>query len=53
MDKRMNALTALFNSFMTEVPITYKTSLWTGFYMIGTSVMKDLHKVRCDFKKWT
>ena len=25
------------NSFMTEIPI-----IWTGFYMIETSVMKEL-----------
>ena len=29
------------NSFMTEVPI-FRENQWTGFYMIGTSVMKEL-----------
>ena len=32
----------LFNSFMTEVPIIQKPVHWTGFNMIGTSVMKEL-----------
>ena len=29
-----------FNSFMTKVPITYKSV--HGFYKLGTSVMKEL-----------
>ena len=47
------------NSFMTEVPIIEtcrlicKANRWTGFYMIGTSVMKKLTRVTnmmaCDF----
>ena len=28
---------------MTEVPISYQ---WTGFYMIGTSVIKELIVIR-------
>ena len=38
----------LFNSFMTQVPITKNSPLicsanqWTGFYMMGTSVVKKL-----------
>ena len=37
-----------FNSFMTEVPIIetspliFRANQWTGFYIIGTSVMKEL-----------
>ena len=34
-----------FNSFMTEVPIipiSSRANQWTGFYIIGTSVMKEL-----------
>ena len=31
-----------FNSFMTEVPIRANANQWTGFCMIGTSVMKEL-----------
>ena len=31
-----------FNSFMMEVPIKVSpANQWTGFYMIGTSVMKE------------
>ena len=38
----------LFNSFMTEVtnvetsPLICRANQWTGFYMIGTSIMKEL-----------
>ena len=35
----------LVNSFMREVPITQK---WTGFYMIGTSAMKELKAERVE-----
>ena len=36
----------LFNSFITEVPIKQKPVHWfAGFYLIGTSVMKEL---RCE-----
>ena len=35
----------LVNSFMTEVPIIQK---WTGFYMIGTSAMKELKAERAE-----
>ena len=31
-----------FNYFMTKVPIICRANQWTGFYMIGTSVMKEL-----------
>ena len=34
-----------FSSFMTEFPIIQKPVYWAGFYMIGTSVMKDLIKL--------
>ena len=39
------------NSFMTEAPIISKAlvsrvNLWTGFYIIGNSVMKELKKKR-------
>ena len=30
------------NSFMTEIPIIQKPVQWTGVYMIGTSVIKEL-----------
>ena len=33
-----------FNSFMPEVPIIFcKANQWTGFHMIGTSVMRELN----------
>ena len=30
-------------SFMTEVPILCCANQWSGFYMIGTSIMKELN----------
>ena len=32
----------MLNPFMTEVPVANQ---WTGFYMMGTSVMKELRGV--------
>ena len=34
----------MLNSLMTEVPIIWESvlGLWTGFYIIGTSFMKEL-----------
>ena len=37
----MNGTVAIINSFMTEVPICFANQ-WTGFYMIGTTVVKKL-----------
>ena len=31
---------------MTEVPIICRANQWTGFYMVGTSVMKELKPSR-------
>ena len=48
------------NSFMTEILFILETNLlifsanqWTGFYVIGTSVMKELNK-KCQeiFDQW-
>ena len=33
------------NSFMMEISIIQKPVHWTGFYMIGTSVMKELRSI--------
>ena len=34
----------IINPFMTEVPVMYsRENQWTGFYMIGTSFMKELN----------
>ena len=47
----------IFNSFMTEVPIIIETSpficsanQWTDFYMVGTSVIKELNLTKCIVK---
>ena len=37
-----------FKSFMTEVSILLKPVHWLGFYMIGTSVMKELKALLCE-----
>ena len=37
-------LVSVFNSFMTEDPIG-SANQWTSFYMLGTSVMKELNAV--------
>ena len=49
----------MFNSFMTEVPIIQKpvrrANQWTGFYMIGITVMKELRGIIsfCPIKNFT
>ena len=40
-----------FNSFMTQVSIC-SGNQWTGFYMIETSVMKELITIRVHFVKY-
>ena len=47
---------SLVNSFMMEVPIIQKpvhwfANQWTGFYVIGTFIMKEL-KVDARVKDW-
>ena len=42
MPKKLFLFAKIINSFMTGVPIIRKQSKWTGLYMIGTSVMKEL-----------
>ena len=39
---KLHVANATFNSFMTEAVIIWKPVHWTGFYMITTSVMKEL-----------
>ena len=31
-----------YNSFMNEVPIICRANQWTGFYIIGITIVKDL-----------
>ena len=40
------AVLETITSFMTEVPIICRANQWTGFYIIGASVMKELNFLR-------